>query len=303
MKLLLSIIYLFLEIMGIGMVLSVFFCTQLVKKTKRYFVGGVLLIVLECIFFHIGSDLEGVLGIYCFGWILPFFYMENFRPKKILYFYIAYNGFSIISIIVAYVWSFLLEKKYTDIIQITSYQILIDITVIVVLALYGYLSRKKTKAEVELSIGQSIVLFIGLWCFCLLTGFAQMLESEHAYTIQVGQYAGIMLSIVAVLFIALSARQQIVWKRAQEYRMQNKMYETYLGMQEEHIKDVIQGDEKMRRFRHDFHAHMIAIRALLQENKMDDLKKYVERMQEKQEEWDALRFTGIYAVDAVVREA
>lgn len=297
-----TILFVFLEIIGIGMVFCTVLHAKLVRKPMRYIVGSVILILLQYIFQLTGSDFEGAFGIQCFGWVLPFFYVENYGVKKILNFHIAYNGFSIVSVAFAYMWVFIVGVEYTELIQTTFYKILVDITVIIILAVYGYATRKKEKRELELNLGQSLVLFIGLWCLGLIIGFAQMIESDILYSERMGRIVGIMMTTVSILFILLSVWQQISWRRVQEYKLQNKMYETYLSIQEKHIKDVILRDEKIRHFRHDFRAHMTAIDALLKKDKIEELKQYVEQIQDKQQEWESECITGSYAVDAVIGE-
>lgn len=117
-----------------------------------------------------------------------------------------------------------------------------------------------------------------------------------------GYVPGIVFCVGAVLFIGICIWQQVTWKRGREYRLRNEAYERYLSQQEAHIHMLVLQDEKMRRFRHDFQAHTIALRVIAEKGDWEELRKYIRTMQQESALDSVERYTGVAAVDAVVAE-
>lgn len=108
--------------------------------------------------------------------------------------------------------------------------------------------------------------------------------------------------VIAVLFICICIWQQITWRRGRGYRLRNEEYERYLRQQEEYIHMLVFQDENMRRFRHDFQAHTIALKVIAEKGDWEELRKYIRTMQQESAIDSVEQYTGVAAVDAVVGE-
>lgn len=88
--------------------------------------------------------------------------------------------------------------------------------------------------------------------------------------------------------------------KEQKYRAMTEEYKNYSLQQEERIHLMIEQDEKLCRFRHDFQAHVVALEILIQEDNKEKAAKYIESMKKESTLYDIKKYTGITAVDAVI---
>ncbi len=297
-----TIVYLILESIIVLLVYKYIFHAKLVKQVWKYVVGIILVALVQGGLYLWNPNITGSLLIWCLGWIIPLCYSEKYKGRMVLYYPIVCNGFSIASVLFAYVWAFVLRIDYITVVKSIPYTSLVDASIIIVLVIIGICGKKRNYEVVKLGVSQYLMLCIGTFCSIIMIGYAQNLEKGEESQVEYISAVGMALVIVACLFIVLGTWHQIVWKRSKEYQMQNELYENFLEMQEQHIRSIIREDEKMRRFRHDYRAHTIAMHALMQNNQVDELKQYIANMESDLKQWQVTKYTGLSAVDAIVEE-
>lgn len=178
-----------------------------------------------------------------------------------------------------------------------------ECTGIIVFCIYDAVMRKKHREETSLTFGQYLILAMGGICFFVILTFSQgLLNDEAVFVNEIKDVTAIASFVIAFIFVGLSIWQQITWKRAMQYRMENEQYEIYLDGQEEYIRMLIIEDEKRRRLRHDMNAHMLALDTMVEKEEWDMLREYLGQMKESMEEISVNKYTTISAVDAIVDE-
>lgn len=178
-----------------------------------------------------------------------------------------------------------------------------ECTGIIVFIIYDILVRKRSREELSLTVGQYVLLLAGGACFFIVIAFLQGLLQEGVSAInEMKEITAIASVVIALVFMALCIWQQITWKRALQYRIENEKYAIFLAGQEEHISMLIIEDEHRRRLRHDMNAHMLALDAMVEREEWGMLREYLGQMKERFGEAAVNKYTMFSAVDAIIDE-
>ncbi len=208
-----------------------------------------------------------------------------------------------VNVLGTYFFSYLLHVPYMDFMDAPALKIWAEMPSLLILTvLWMFQGKRETEEMISLSIPKYLIVLLGAGCLFALVGILQglMLGDVEAYSML--RLLAIASVIAVVIFVILIYWQALIEKKARQYRQENELYRSYLEKQEMHIHDIIEADQKMRRFRHDIRAHVTALEAEIEMGDMDSLKQYVLRMKEESEKGVAIKYTGIAAVDAVIGE-
>ncbi len=148
-----------------------------------------------------------------------------------------------------------------------------------------------------ISIGQALLLIIGLLLsnFFLAMMYGFML-GEMTPNLARHAVAFCILTVVFVVFIFFYLIQTIQKKNFLE--QVNKLEESYLHSQTSYYERVMIQDEELRKFRHDIRHHFFVLGRLSEEDRMDELKEYVGRLQESGVT-KSVSYTGHTLIDAL----
>lgn len=210
-----------------------------------------------------------------------------------------------VNVLVTYFFSWLFQIPYSDFLDQSFLKIISEIPSLIILMLLWLLRGRKKAEDVLIKIGipKYCLVLIGSVSLFMLVGISQgfMLRKQEAFSM-IRAFA--ICSVIAVMvFMILILWQVIIEKRARRYQEENALYRNYMEKQEMHVRDVIEADQKMRRFRHDIRAHVTAIEAEIENGDMEALKQYVRRMREESDQgFRARTYTGNVAVDAIIDE-
>lgn len=91
----------------------------------------------------------------------------------------------------------------------------------------------------------------------------------------------LLIFVVAVLMLALFSQSQL--------RMENEMSRQFMEYQKKYYSELIVRDEEMRRFRHDFNKHIIALGILSEEGDLEGVRKYLEALDKKREDMEIVK--------------
>lgn len=266
-------------------------------KTKWLYlvtIGGTCL--LQCGVFCAtkGDEWKDFVIIGC-GFVSVFVLSEGKRWKNFLLFPIVYFLPCLVNLIGSYGIAAALNITHEMLCESAGLLMIAQMPAIIVFSVYGFVARKKAVGFLDFSPGQYFVLLLGICCAFLIIGFAQGLLAGDPLVYQVKDKVVFASIIMAFLFIVLSIWQQITWTKVQQYNM-------FLAGQKEHIQRLIEEDEARRRLAHDMRAHIQALNMLTQKEDMEQLKKYLEEMEEGLNRVKVERYTSIPAVDAIISE-
>ncbi|MCR5459512.1 MAG: GHKL domain-containing protein [Acetatifactor sp.] len=154
----------------------------------------------------------------------------------------------------------------------------------------------------KFGVGQYLIALVGAGCLFVIIAVSQgVMEGKTQFSDWTLQLS-VCWVVVGFIFVILILWHSSIEKRALQYKMENEYYQLALRRQEEHIKEIVESDEKIRRFRHDVNAHLTALEQCIQTNDLQQLKSYVERMRAETKKFEVQRFTGVGAVDAIISE-
>ena len=91
----------------------------------------------------------------------------------------------------------------------------------------------------------------------------------------------LLIFVVAVLMLALFSQSQL--------RMENEMSRQFMEYQKKYYSELIVRDEEMRRFRHDFNKHIVALGILSKQGDLEGVRKYLEALDKKREDMEIVK--------------
>ena len=222
----------------------------------------------------------------------------------LLRFPIAYFSASVVNVLGTYFLAFLFGIPYGTFMMSKPWVLLAECCFPIVFFILFMLFKgfREEDEMMRFSIPQYLLALIGFGCLFFIIGISQGVAEGQTEFTDWPQLMGICFTIAGIVFSVLIIWQSAVAKRALQYKMENEYYQFCLKRQEEHIKDIVENDQKIRRFRHDMNAHLTALEQCIQSNDQDQLKAYVERLRAETTKLEVQKFTGLVAVDAIISE-
>jgi len=217
---------------------------------------------------------------------------------------IAFFGAGVVNVLGSYFLAFLFQVPYGIFMRTKAWVLLAECFFPVVFFVLSLLFKglRKEGEMVHFSIPQYLLALAGSLCLFIIVGISQgVVQGETQYS-DWPRLFGICLASAGIVFSVLIIWQSAVSKRALEYKMENEYYQFCLKRQEEHINEIVENDQKIRRFRHDVNAHLTALEQCIQSNDQEQLKAYVDRLRVETKKLEVQKFTGLVAVDAIISE-
>ncbi|MBO4669294.1 MAG: GHKL domain-containing protein [Lachnospiraceae bacterium] len=229
---------------------------------------------------------------------------ERERLKVAFVFPIVFFASGTISILVIYLLAFITKTSYSDFTAVRWRAVAAEAVFPLVFFAFILFFKKlhEERESVVFSIPQYMIALLGSGSLFIIIGVAQgVMKGETEFADWTSPLT-LCLAIVGIVFIALVLWQSSIGKKAFRYKMENDYYQLCLKRQEAHIREIVENDQKIRRFRHDINAHLTAIEQCIQANDMPQLKSYLERMRAETSKLEVQKFTGIGVVDAIISE-
>ena len=281
----------------------VIFCIKM-RESIAWFVG---VLVGSCVIMSVINEL----GIFSYGGkaialtcviALMILIKEN-RIRAILLFPVAFLMAGAIHILFSYLISSLFKIPYKEYLDSDLFKLLTEIPLLFGLILLWICRRKKEgESLIQFSIPKYFIILLGSCCIFFLVAVTQGMVLGKADFSLLAKPIAISFVIVGILFLILVIWQFLLEKRNHQYQMENAYYRDYLEKQETHIRDIIEADHKIRSFRHDIRAHLIALESGAEKGDIEFLRQYIARMKQENNGTSVYEFTGIVAVDAVIVE-
>ncbi len=209
---------------------------------------------------------------------------------------------SLVNILGSYALSTVLSIRHEVLCESIGLELLAECTGIIVFSVYGKLFSKKISEDISFSWRQVCAMFLGTICCFMLIAFAQGVWNDDDFIFTIKEEVLVASILLAVLFIVLLVRQQTLKNRALNVQLENEKYRLYLQGQEEHIQMLLEDDERRRRLKHDLRAHMLVLNTYAQKGELENVKGYLQKMEEGLCEEQVKSYTGILGVDAIIND-
>lgn len=179
----------------------------------------------------------------------------------------------------------------------SSIGLILDISII-------FFMDKKIKENIYLSITKldifimSIITVVSFILIFVMDAFKQIRiygQLEDKLIIALIGVCGVIMDISILISMFKS-------KSAYYYKNMSEINEHYMEMQLKHFEAYKNSQTETRRIKHDMKNHIICINEFLDKNKIDELKKYMNTLNENVAGIDSSFKTGNIIVDSIINE-
>lgn len=295
-------IYLLTEILNYCLVYHVIFGASITKSIRKWVVAIGIVVVLHIILLQLfGREGSSALSLFSMI-IIPVLILEQIEKKNFFLYPFVVIGTSVIGVCLSFLFASFLHIPEYVIAEGDEFTILCQVVQaipVLVFGCYRKIKREETY-EVHLDWKQYTLFYIVVIClFLMLTPLQNLtrgvVTSKHINTI------GFAVSIACIVLVIITVWQGIAVKRGIQLKEQNRMNMKYMELQKEYYINLLDQDEKMRRFRHDMNAHIMAIRSYCQESDNQELLNYLNKIVHESAINSVDIYTGNKRVDAVLR--
>ncbi len=239
------------------------------------------------------------------GCFLGIFILSKSKRPYILPLYpIIFMLYTCVNLMCSYVLSLACNIPYARFIKSLPLGVVTDfMAFLIFLIFYRVFIWNNNREEIRLSAGEYVILLIGSFCVFMIVAIAQsLMEGEDLLINILKQPFAISMTVLSFIFIVGLVWITFLKNKTTLYQTENELYKQFMIKQEEHVRDVVEADKKMRAFRHDINGHIKALEGCLNNDDYDTLKLYLERMKENSLLKSSKSISGIAAVDAIAGE-
>jgi len=294
-------LYLLTEMLNYLLVYKVIFGAEITKNRKRWIKGIFCLYLIHFILLFQCDELTSRAMSAVTMLILPLCMLEKREKKNFIIYPFILMGTTNVIVSFTYLWAIVSEVPEYSILEDDNYKLFFQcIPFILMLLLEGYRKyRKKNTIRVQLGWQQYILFYTGALCTYFMNSAIQTLSMGNLSD-RVINICGMAISVASIVFIVLILWQGIVVYREIQYKEQCEMNEKYMEAQEEHFRQLMEQDEKMRKFRHDMNSHIYMMKYYCENDKQGELKAYLARLTEESTVEEVRSYTGNQSVDAIL---
>lgn len=279
---------------------KVVFRTKMTTKKLKFFFMILTLISLHLIVLKIAGE-ENAKGIAFFSMCLvPICLCEKFEMKNVFSYPFVLIGISTFQIAISFFMAYFWKIPESVIIHNRTYEIICEICTFSFLFIIYVIQKikKNDNQQIDISIRQYIVLYIMVICiFFLLAPIQSMsgyLDKEYINEI------GFSASGACLLLVIVSIWQIQSSNRANKLQQQKLLVEQQMELQKEYYNQLFKQDKKMRKFRHDFNAHMSVLKQYCEEQSNAKLKEYLDNIVYGTTVVEAQAFTRNPEIDTII---
>ena len=228
--------------------------------------------------------------------------MLIFKGRKGIIFGISFCAVDIIYEITSAIFGIELITIGPDFESIDNYIISGIICIIALLLVRCYLQSKNITLYTKIN-AINVLLFVPAFliiCLARITAIygGEISNEEAAFINGINITKGAVLGILAItLFIVLVI---LVYQKKEMKRL-IVLKDKCIGEQTEQYKTAMNKEKELRRFRHDYNAHMTAISGLLANGEYDKLQEYIKSMGYFKEKFNLVN-SGNIITDAVFNQ-
>ena len=166
-----------------------------------------------------------------------------------------------------------------------------------------YVLFAKKMEAVQLRRKDFFVILMGACCLFIVTGVSQgLIGGDEKFFVAWKIPFAVSVVLLCFFFFAGLLWQVLMRNRAIQYEVEKELFKQFLGQQEAHVKDLLEADERLRAFRHDMRAHILALESCMEERDEERAREYLESMKREAKASERELYCGVAAVDAIVSE-
>ncbi|MCR4928058.1 MAG: GHKL domain-containing protein [Lachnospiraceae bacterium] len=236
--------------------------------------------------------------------IIPTFFVKTRRLR----WYLGYIAIPIISTIfislLMGIYAIATNTHLVDVLHAENFKIelILDLATIVILLLFLFIENKRSDYP-DREFGAAHVLACvlisigGMFSAGLLENTISKLDAPPLILtiIEVSIY---LIIVVFTVILSAYARES---RRNMELKLKQVVSEKLIEEQEKRVTVVLEKDNEIRKFRHDYKNHLIALRSYAEEGDIKGLKDYLITLDNEAERSEVDSFTGIIAVDSIIQ--
>lgn len=296
------LVHLATEFLNYLLAYVVIFGTGVSKKAVNWICGivavtGIHLLLLLLV----GRDGSSALSLFSMV-VIPLLLLRPMEKKNFLVYPFVAIETSVLSICISFLVAIFLGMSEAEILD-SSFLFIVcqSFPIILMLGLYFYQkSRKLSEFQVELNWQQYIIFYIVAVCLFFLLSPLQVLSEMNVDRVYIN-HIGLSSSVACIVLIIVTIWQGIVINRDIRLKERNEMNEMYIALQKEYYEQLLNQDEKMRRFRHDMNAHIQMLNEYCNEGETEKIKAYLNVMMNESAIYAVQKYTGNRAVDAMLQ--
>lgn len=296
-------IYLVIECINHVLIYIMLFGARLTKSKKKLSLSIMSIFVIHILTFLI-SDLRTSFAISLITMIIiPLLFFEQINKNYIYIYPFVTLSTSIVGISLSYFFALFLVLPISDIIQGNWYTIFCQIISMIALLVLFFKVKKEKKEFYQINLGgkQFIVFYIVAISLFLMMAPIQSLDNCD-YNRRSISIIGASMSLGCISLVWVTIWQAISVKNEMTSREKSLLYEKHLEIQKEYYERLLKQEEKMKRFRHDMNAHIIALLAYTENGEIKNIHEYLNRMVSESTINDIHTYTGNKIIDAVLNQ-
>ncbi len=269
---------------------------------KRYCFVTALICVFSCIMKEIGHHQISASTIPFFGLLGFILWAPRMWKTIVAFFPVPLILTGCINILLQLFISFSLRIPYVSFMDSVFWSVVTDGLMVAGLgAWYVLFARKREK--VQLSRRDCFVILMGAGCLFIVVGVSQgLMKGDVSLYVSMNKLFAVSVMSLCFFFFVGLILQVLMKNRAIQYEAEKALYNQFLGQQEAHVKDLLEADERLRMFRHDMRAHLLALESCMEERDEEHAREYLESMKREARASERELYCGVAAVDAIVSE-
>lgn len=295
-------IYVVTEFISYLLAYAILFQMYVTMNGKRWLLGICTILCIHFFLMHssgVGySASMTVLTMY----VIPIFLLDS-KKEKCFYFYpIIAIGTSVAAVCVSFLMALFLDMSAFSAVHNKWVVLLSKSTpVLLLLVFYGYRKyRRFEKIQIRLEPREYLILLIVMvFAIPVLSSIHSIIPGDSITNIIINA-GGFALSLSCSVLVIFILWQGILKNKEIYLKERVNLKREYMRLQGEYFNNLMNQDEKMRRFHHDMDTHITVLKAYCQENKYEELENYLKVMTKESAIYDVIYYTGNRGVDAVI---
>lgn len=292
---------LFTEFFNYSIVYSVLFGIAITRSLRKWVVTvGIIVSVHLAMLFLGGLEMATAMTLVTMI-LVPGCLLEPLEKKNFILYPFVAIGSSVVGVSISFLLAVLLSMPEYKIAEGNGFTLICQVLQslpVVIVGLYRKI-KKRPMDPVHLDWKQYLLFYIVVISLFLMLAPIQGLTRGEITTGHIN-LIGFAVSIACIVLVVITIWQGIVVKREIQQKEQNVVNRQLLGLQKEYYNQLLIQDEKMRRFRHDMKAHILAIKSYNHAGDQKSLQSYLDQIVQESALETVIAYTGNVGVDAVL---
>lgn len=147
------------------------------------------------------------------------------------------------------------------------------------------------------------VLYYILWIFSsgIVIGFASGMAMDNGMLYRYKVTMQLAICVLSIGILAFGVLLNVLYEQRKKLKEDDKFKQMCIEQQAEQYAEITIKNEKLQHFRHDQKAYLLALRALIDQGDLTQLRKYTEDIERKAGESEYIA-TGNMVADAILNE-